>query len=325
MRITGDANRPDGFFIPVVRGLCYRLHASGSRGCAAPMIGPALASPAITSDDCPPGRRYPSSLMFPTPQHQHPVVLMHRRRAAARHAVLVGLSVLVLLGAGVFGFIAFMRASAPLLGESVHDFGIVPITGKETSFTHTFQLTNNSGEAMYIAGVRPSCGCAGATFSPNIVPPGEVLSIDATLTLGKSGYRDANVEILTAGEYSTKVYIKATGKREMPIWSQRSELFVRPASRGVLDMPILAETYGRSEPPPAPTITVPDQFVVAEVGDWRLLRPEKGTTGEGAQWSLSVRVDYNGLPIANDAHATVSMTYQGKPMEIKVPIRIREQ
>jgi len=255
----------------------------------------------------------------------NPVARSHRRRASVRTIVLILLAVVGLLAGGVFGFIAFMRANAPLLGESVHDFGIVPITGKETSFTHTFELTNNSGEAMYIAGVRPSCGCAGATFSQNIVQPGDVLSIEATLTLGKSGYRDANVEILTAGEYSTKVYIKATGKREMPIWSQRSELFVRPSSRGVLDMPILAETYGRSEPPPLPTVTVPDQFVVAEVGDWRLLRPEKGTAGEGAQWSLSIRLDYNGLPITEDAHATVSMTYEGKPIEIDLPIRVREQ
>lgn len=245
------------------------------------------------------------------------------RRGSVRTIVIILLAAVLLLAAGAYGFIAFMRANAPLVGDSVHDFGIVPITGRETSFTHTFTLTNNSGEAMYIAGVRPSCGCAGATFSHTIVQPGEVLEVEATLTLAKSGYRDANVEILTAGEYSKKVYLKATGKRETPIWSPRPELLVTESSRGVLDLPIAAETYGRSEPPPVPEVVAPAQFVVAEVGEWRLTRPEKGSSGEGAQWTLRIRLDYNGLPIPDDAKATVSMTYEGKPISIEIPIRKR--
>ena len=161
-------------------------------------------------------------------------------------------------------------------------------------------------------------------FSPTIVQPGEVLEIEATLTLSKSGYRDANVEILTPGEYSKKVYVKATGRRDVPIWSPRAELFIG-STRTVLDMPIAAETYGRSEPPPVPTVDVPEQFTVALISDWRLTKPEKGNNGEGAQWALSVRLDYNGLPVDDDAGATVSMTYDGKPIAIEVPIRKREE
>ena len=245
------------------------------------------------------------------------------RRGSARAIVMVLFATVLLVAAGGYGVIAFVRASAPLQGESVHDFGTVPITGRETSFTHTFQLTNNSDKAMYIDGVRPSCGCAGATFSPNIVQPGDVLSIEATLTLSKSGYRDANVEILTPGEFTKKVYVKATGRREMPIWSPREELLIGD-TRAVLDMPIAAETYGRSEPPPALNVDVPEQFRVALITDWRLTKSEKSSSGEGAQWALSVRLDYNGMPIEDDASATVSMTYDGKQISIEVPIRKRD-
>lgn len=62
--------------------------------------------------------------------------------------------------------------------EKVHDFGVVP---KGPVLKHYFFFTNNTGQAMQIAGVRVSCGCTSASATQNTIPAGGNAAIYAAM------------------------------------------------------------------------------------------------------------------------------------------------
>lgn len=67
---------------------------------------------------------------------------------------------------------------SPIKFENVsHDFGVID---QNKPVSYEFVFTNESGEAMIITKVKPSCGCTAADYPTEPVQPGETASITAT-------------------------------------------------------------------------------------------------------------------------------------------------
>jgi hypothetical protein len=65
-----------------------------------------------------------------------------------------------------------------MFDELSKDFGSVP---RGPAVVHPFRFTNNTGQAVHIAGVRVSCGCVTATASRADVAPGQSAVVQASM------------------------------------------------------------------------------------------------------------------------------------------------
>jgi hypothetical protein len=80
-----------------------------------------------------------------------------------------------------------------MLSEAGKDFGLVP---RGPSLTHYFQVTNNTGKPVHIAGVRVSCGCTAATALQNHLAPGESTAIQAQMDTRRfSGHKQVTIYV----------------------------------------------------------------------------------------------------------------------------------
>src|SRR5438270_10881153 len=62
--------------------------------------------------------------------------------------------------------------------ELARDFGSVP---RGPMLTHSYRLTNNTGQAVRITSVRVSCGCTSATAMQGVVAPGQSTAVVAQM------------------------------------------------------------------------------------------------------------------------------------------------
>lgn len=112
----------------------------------------------------------------------------HRGLAGQRLALGVGLfSVAMAIGIfmvwpGAPGEGVRLRPAAPAsqrwAGLTVHDFGYVRAG---TPVQHRFVLTNRSASTMHVDAVASSCSCTDTDLDRRVIPPGEELSLLATV------------------------------------------------------------------------------------------------------------------------------------------------
>jgi rhodanese-related sulfurtransferase len=77
---------------------------------------------------------------------------------------------------GLFGVAA---AAAPMISV---DHSVYAVTVQSGSLvTHSFLLTNTGDETLTLSNVRTSCGCTTAALAKRDLPPGESVSVEATV------------------------------------------------------------------------------------------------------------------------------------------------
>lgn len=231
---------------------------------------------------------------------------------------LMGGSVVLLTVAIVLVLMLLMRG--PLEGDASHHFGDVGIVGASTTVNHTFVLTNTSDDTIQIDGLRRSCGCTEATYSPEFVQPGEALHVTVALSLDKPGYRDASIEVLTLNGHANRtLFMKANAYRKPGMWSTQS---IYRVDQTVTSIPVhlLATTDSETEPPSAPQLELPPQFTINTVGEWQSLGKEPSSAGL-MQWGLTVVLDYTGEPVADEASIEVNATIAEQSVSFSRPVR----
>ena len=64
--------------------------------------------------------------------------------------------------------------------------------------TATFNLKNNSEEAVIIKNVKTSCGCTAANYSNTVIKPGETSKIEVTYNAKTKGYFSKTISVSTS-------------------------------------------------------------------------------------------------------------------------------
>lgn len=80
-----------------------------------------------------------------------------------------------------------------LTSEREHNFGVVPRASKQE---HVFEFVNNTGDDLFLTGVRTSCGCTKPNVLTPHVKPGEKAQVNARFdTLNFYGARGATLTV----------------------------------------------------------------------------------------------------------------------------------
>jgi hypothetical protein len=108
-------------------------------------------------------------------------------------------------------------AAAELFQDSTKDFGSVP---RGTTLTHQFHLKNTRNQALHVAGLRTSCGCATAAMGRDDIAPGQSTVLSVTIDTRKySGARVFTIHVLfdrpTLEE--VRVSVSATSREDVTL------------------------------------------------------------------------------------------------------------
>jgi len=125
----------------------------------------------------------------------------------------------VVLAAGLLAAAPVSAAgwAGGMLSEQGKDFGLVP---RGPTLTHYFQVTNNTGKPVHIAGVRVSCGCTTATALQNQLAPGESTSIQALMDTRRfSGHKQVTIYVTFDQPQweEASVFVRAYGTDDISI------------------------------------------------------------------------------------------------------------
>src|SRR5205085_937533 len=100
-------------------------------------------------------------------------------------------SLVLAAGLGLAAPVSAASWADPLFSQHHKDFGPVP-HGK--LMVHSFRLTNRTGQAVHIAGVRVSCGCVSASARRLDLAPGQSTVVRAQMDTSRFfGHRRVTV------------------------------------------------------------------------------------------------------------------------------------
>jgi hypothetical protein len=137
---------------------------------------------------------------------------MHRGRVPIK--LIVVLVAVVLLAALVGGWWYMAYGRYPLKGPLHHDFGDVPLTGREGAARTTMQYVNRTGEPVTIRDLKTSCGCLTATADRMTIEPGGTLTLDVEMTFSTERDRRKRVIILIEDFGVQNIWVEGRGTRE---------------------------------------------------------------------------------------------------------------
>ena len=155
---------------------------------------------------------------------------------------------LIVGAAAAGGWWLVQRNTGPFAGEIRHDFGTVEIVGVDAVATHTFVLTNQTDETLRILKAVPNCSCAYGDYDRNLVPPGESVNVQTSLSLDANGPKKAYITVLTDDESKTILRLEAIGRKNMAIAAEPKLLPVRRGQPSTLTITV-ARSHADGEPP----------------------------------------------------------------------------
>jgi hypothetical protein len=197
-----------------------------------------------------------------------------------------GLFVLVVLaGAGWFVFLAIFSSS--FSGELRHDFGVVSIERPFSVLEHTFRLTNETDQTLYLINATPSCGCTTTEWPEGPVASGEELVIPTHLTLRRSQFRSSKIRLEFDNGEMIVLHIKGAGRfvQQLSFAQQSMKVSIgdEDGFRGVLKL----EWYEKRRPP-NPTIEPPEGLRV-EIDKWRLVTESDPNKMTPQVWTIILK------------------------------------
>jgi len=192
-----------------------------------------------------------------------------------------------------------------------HDFGATP---HGPLVSHTFTITNTTGQRVHIASVRVSCGCLTTSLTRNELAPGE----EAALTVNMDTRR-------FRGVFAKSVYVlfdrPETAEARITVQANsREDLTLSPASFDFGTVPSGKEATA------AVTLTVGDgncKLVAAKSDSGYIDFQFKELSREGgtASFQLTARLQPN-LP-AGSWYSTVWVTTNNSSMpRVEIPVKV---
>ncbi|MDE6772243.1 MAG: DUF1573 domain-containing protein, partial [Muribaculaceae bacterium] len=93
--------------------------------------------------------------------------------------------------------------------EKTYNYGV--IKEADGPATGSVRFVNNGPDATYISRVRPSCGCTGASYTQDMLQPGDTATITFTYNpAGRPGKFDKTVKVYV-GKDSSLTSVRITG------------------------------------------------------------------------------------------------------------------
>lgn len=222
------------------------------------------------------------------------------RRKIHRIAILI-VAVVVLSIAGVIALVVTGGGSV-LAGESHHDFGVVLIDAPNSTFEHTFHLTNTSEEVVVIKSAKPSCSCTTSQLSTLSLDPGRTVDIATRMRLRESGHRKISITLALDNDEIHDLWLEANGRVRQQLKVTAEFLRVTPGSSAMTM--VWLEVWEDVENAPQPTLVTPEG-VTATFTRWSLHRKGDEHQGMPAQWSGRVVVEQQADALPEGAVMTV--------------------
>ena len=246
-----------------------------------------------------------------------PERLMPRRSTKSIILILIPLILLAGLSVG-WWWMAIGRH--PLRGDLSHDFGTMPIVGDDVSRSHTFRLRNVTGETIAINAIRPGCGCTAIAADRDVVPPGEFVEIETTLTLNRSGVKHAQIDLILGDHGMQTLWVHGKGVRDLRLTTNTTSLRLRPGEEETLIL--LADVLGVGEPPDLSFDAPPG--VTATLHGWSQIDEGERASARPDVWRGRVTVELDqgaALPedaalavlAKGDAALTIPLRFAGRP------------
>ena len=216
----------------------------------------------------------------------------------------IGIAWLVFLGICIATYITFKLTigRSVLAGESRHDFGVVLIDEPSSTFEHTFKLTNRTNKTLNIKNIKPSCGCTTAEPNTRILEPGNVLEIDAKLSLRSSNLKESRITITFDDDTFHNLWIQANGRMRQQLSASTGVLPIGQNKPTV--MVVFVEVWEDIQNAPEPKI-VTDDGVEAKFTRWNIQHKGNDSSGKPARWSGRILVSQTAEKIASDAKLTL--------------------
>lgn len=216
----------------------------------------------------------------------------------------IGIICLALIGLCLATYITFKLTvgRSVLAGESRHDFGIVLIDDPISSFTHTFKLTNRSNKTLNITSIKPSCGCTTAEPNTRVLMPGDLLELEAKLTLKSSNYKESRITITFDDETFHNLWVKAYGRKRQSLLASAGVLGLQQNIPKVLV--VFVEVWDNVKNAPKPKI-VTDEGIEAKFTRWNIQNKGNDANGEPARWSGRILVTKTAETIDRKAKITL--------------------
>ncbi len=240
-------------------------------------------------------------------------------RSVLRRQLRAALVLLLIVGGvlgSAWGTYRLTVGKPQLDGDRRHDFGMVQLIDRPVKLQHTFVLTNSSRRTIELANIGTSCGCTVAEPSTRTIGPGEVLEIDATLTLKRQGRKTSKIFLEYGGTQLDVLYLEGSARKQQ-------RLSVAPGPRtlhqGVdVQRVIHFLDYDGNDEPPAPSVTTPDG-VDAVFGGWDQVTRVRRADGLPARWRGRVTLRHTGGTLSADAEVVVTV---GADQTIRLPVAV---
>ncbi len=177
------------------------------------------------------------------------------------------------------------------------------------SVTHEFLFINDTDKTLELNNYERSCGCTDITFSNKIIPPGEVGSFRATMSLIAAGPRSTQIILnWKNGEQSTyTIAASAIVPVEITITPRRINL--TPGS--TTNITITAVQLN-PHAPPAPQLSQQIPGLILTADPWDLIAPGDESRFVPTRYQTTAH-----LTITNES---AIQTNNGKPITISIKI-----
>ena len=240
-------------------------------------------------------------------------------RSSIRRQLRAALVLLLIVGGvrgSAWGTYRLTIGKPQLDGVRRHDFGMAQLIDGPVVFRHTFVLTNTSRRTIELASIGTTCGCTVAEPSTRTIGPGEVLEIEATLTLKNQGRKTSKIFLEYGGRDLDVLYLEGSARK-------RQRLSAAPGPRrldpGVdLQRVILYIDYDGNDEPPAPSVTAPDG-IDASFGGWEQVSRVRRADGLPARWRGRVTLRHTGGTLSAVATAEVAV---GADQAVRLPLAL---
>ena len=233
------------------------------------------------------------------------------------HALPAVLAASLALG-GCGGHAGTPSPDPSITGSRSHDFGLVDIGDSPASRTHTFNLTNTTGESIEVTDIKTTCGCTQAELSTRTIPAGASFDATVEIQLASSGTKTAQVRLITEPEVNSPITLTVTGQGRS-LRNIRIAETVRMKPGETRSLPILASSHIPGAAPPVFAVETP-AFIHAEMRPWSQMQPLDADRGTAATWRgrLEVSVD----PESNAGVHTIALNSDFGELQL-VAVRVR--
>ena len=210
-----------------------------------------------------------------------------------------------------------LSSSSTLTGIFVHDFGVVEISVDTTTLSHVFELKNTSRRAIHIQSVSSSCGCIAAVADRDSVNPGELIFIEASLTVTNSGQRNATIFLATDHPEAPliQLHLQAQGRRIQTLSTLTQRVNIKQGSTASITLYLM--DYETHKVQPAPSFDHESELNCAFTG-WKLMAPGSPESGIPSRWHGDIQISLNALTTELNNSSLSAMMPNGAQVVIQV-------